>query len=493
VVDNAGKIIGTFDKYLDAVNAQREAIKENVSIQHSVDITPEMRAEVERGLPLFSRKDPLRDKLDQIRRKMQDESDIPDEELRAFVEEFVDYIMDQYGEGVTVEDIVRELDSLPRITASNPNGEFTDAEAPGVFRYARRRFAEKKLAEEEARAEAEERRREEEERRRNAPPNVGGRVKKKQTPLSAEDEKAIMAILNKSVSAKEFPAYFAGNPVLKQQTAITQAAGQEREPFDADYVKAHLTDLAQISFLNAKQLETALGEDWMEKVVQFFEDNPNAGNIAQVSGLLNVISTIVYNRLQSERDGGRITRLKFMQGRIDRITNYVMRSASLALNERRLYRDFAKARPVEEILAEIILSDDERYAKSAVEEAMTQDFTNEDLNRDDEEPPAAPEPPPTPPTPPAPPAGGTTAGTSTPPTPPATPPAAGTTPTTPTPPTGGGKTGGGKTRTKKTTKPASTQVKNDLIERGKEVSNDDLQTLLQKLKDAKDALNGFKC
>ncbi|HCU06584.1 MAG TPA: hypothetical protein DIC42_03270, partial [Holosporales bacterium] len=191
----------------------------------------------------------------------------------------------------------------------------------------------------------------------------------------------IREVLDKPIDAKQFPTFFDMNKVLVQETAKTQGEGQDRTPLDGTYVQAHLADLRSISLNNARILQDALGKDWKEKLIGFLEDNPTAGNIAQVSGLLNVINTDIYNEIAASKNGTEISKLKDLQARADRITYDTSRSASLALNQRRMYQDFGQGKDVADILSAVILTPEQQAMKSKVEEALKQKFTDEELNK----------------------------------------------------------------------------------------------------------------
>ena len=211
-----------------------------------------------------------------------------------------------------------------------------------------------------------------------APAATAPRVKSK---LSEAEVKVIYDVLNKPINEREFPAFFDMNQQGVQQTAKTQGEGQERKPLDGTYVQAHLADLRSISLSNARQLQDALGKDWKEKMVDFFEENPTAGNIAQVSGLLNVINTDINNEIARSKNGTEISKLKDLQARADRITYDTSRSASLALNQRRMYQDFGQGKDVVDILSAVILTPEQQDLKAKAEEALKQKFTDEELNK----------------------------------------------------------------------------------------------------------------
>jgi hypothetical protein len=267
-------------------------------------------------------------------------------------------------------------------------------------------------------------------------------------PVSDTESNIIRTVLEKPIDARGYPTFFDMNKEGVQLTAKTQGEGQARQPLDGTYVTAHLEDLRSISLNNARILQEGLGTDWKEKVVQFFEDNPTAGNIAQVSGLLNVINTDINDDIIKSKNGTEISRLKDIQARADRITYDTSRSASLALNQRRMYQDFGQGRNVADILSEVILTPEEQAMKRGVEEGLKTTFSDADLNK------------PKPPRPPRPPKA----------------------PKAPSP------------------KKSNDSVKDDLISKGKRAAQQNDGTgnivtvsLKDKISQANEALKGFKC
>jgi len=191
----------------------------------------------------------------------------------------------------------------------------------------------------------------------------------------------IRDVLETTIDARQYPTFFDMNQTGVQQTAKTQGEGQERTPLDGTYIQAHLADLRSISLNNARILQDALGKDWKEKMVDFFEENPKAGDIAVVSGILNVMNTDINNEIAASKNGTEISKLKDLQARADRITYDTARSASLALNQRRMYQDFGQGKTVADILSSIILTPEQQDIKRKVEEALKQKFTDEELNK----------------------------------------------------------------------------------------------------------------
>jgi len=276
--------------------------------------------------------------------------------------------------------------------------------------------------------------------------SIGQSVNNSKSKLTDVELGVIRDILESTIDARQYPTFFDMNQTLVQQTAKTQGEGQERVPLDGTYVQAHLADLRSISLNNARVLQDALGNYWKEKMVNFFEENPKAGDIAVVSGILNVINTDINNEIAASKNGTEISKLKDLQARADRITYDTARSASLALNQRRMYQDFGQGKTVSDILSSIILTPEQQAIKSKVEEALKQKFTDEELNKPKSAKPKK------------------------------------------------------SVQTKKQTAKNDDSVKKDLISKGKKAAqqtdadgNVIIVSLKDKINQANDALNGFKC
>jgi len=279
--------------------------------------------------------------------------------------------------------------------------------------------------------------------------NKSGKVntlKNSKSKLTDVELGVIRDVLESTIDQRQYPTFFDMNQTLVQQTAKTQGEGQERVPLDGTYVQAHLADLRSISLNNARVLQDALGNYWKEKMVNFFEENPKAGDIAVVSGILNVINTDINNEIAASKNGTEISKLNDLQARADRITYDTARSASLALNQRRMYQDFGQGKTVSDILSSIILTPEQQAIKSKVEEALKQKFTDEELNKPKSAKPKK------------------------------------------------------SVQTKKQTAKNDDSVKKDLISKGKKAAqqtdadgNVIIVSLKDKINQANDALNGFKC
>lgn len=340
--------------------------------------------------------------------------------VNDYADEIIDWVKSQ-NPNASAEDVIKELEPKD------------DTERAELETYVREKFANQQQQGQQG--------------QQQAAPQPTGKTEK----LTDADTIIINNILNQKIDQQQYPAYFDMNAQLTQIAAGTQSRGQDgRQVLDGSYIEAHLADLKSISEMNARILADSLGKNWKEKLVHFLEDKPTAGDVAQVAGLLNVMSTQVFQEISKARSGSKISELKDLQARVDAIAYDNARSASLALNQRRLYQEFAQGKSINDILSEVILSPEQQQMKQAVEEALKQKFADEELNK----------------------------------------------PKAATPKTKTAKT----TTTKKAPAPKSNTVKDDLIAKGKaaaqqkdEDGNVKNVTLADKLQQAKDALNGFKC
>jgi len=296
---------------------------------------------------LFSSKDDWQSRMQEMLNKVRDQQNNPEEmgSIEDYADDMIDWIKEQ-NKDATANDVIAELEK-------DKGDEFTEEEAPGLYDYVRKQFGEEVVDENEAAG------------------------KKKLTEVENE---VMNNLLNKPITAQEYPTFFDMNRQLQQIAARTQSDGQDRVALDGSYVEAHLEDMRSISLVGSKILTQALGKKWKSKFVQYLEENPNAGNVAQVAGLLNVVSADVMNEIKRSRSGSKISELKDLQARVDRLAYDNSRSASLALNQRRLYQNFSIGKPITDILAEVILTPDQLNAKQAVEEALRQKYSDEELN-----------------------------------------------------------------------------------------------------------------
>ena len=204
--------------------------------------------------------------------------------------------------------------------------------------------------------------------------------KPQQTKQQIKESEFIANVLSTNIDAKKYPTIFENNETKKQVTAITQGAGQNRI-VDGDYVVALRDNLREISIQSAKQLRDELGKDWAEKTLKWMEDNPSNGNIAQVIGVLNVMSTENFQDIENTHDGNKVRELEKFQKRIDKVTNQRARSASLGLQQRILYKTFATGGNMEDVLSNAILSPEVMDMQDEFRSALNEDITSDEINR----------------------------------------------------------------------------------------------------------------
>lgn len=200
------------------------------------------------------------------------------------------------------------------------------------------------------------------------------------TKQQIKESEFIGSVLSTNIDANKYPTIFENNETKKQITAVTQGIGQNRI-VDGDYVVALRDNLREISLQSAKLLKDELGKDWAEKTLKWMEDNPANGNIAQVIGVLNVMSTENFQDIENTHDGNRVRELEKFQKRIDKVTNQRARSASLGLQQRILYKTFATGGNMEDVLSNAILSPEVMDMQDEFRSALNEDITDAEINR----------------------------------------------------------------------------------------------------------------
>lgn len=191
----------------------------------------------------------------------------------------------------------------------------------------------------------------------------------------------IEELLSIPIDKKSFPTLFSSsqNVELKQETAKTQGDKQGRL-VDGVYVKALLSDMRGASFQVAKQLESALGENWMRDVVAYLERYPKRGDVAQITGILNLISTDTFNKINNANKATEMAELRNFQNRIDTLANIVSRGASLALNQRRIYGELAKGKSIAEIMAAQVLTQSQQDFVKDAQDVLAAKVTDDEVN-----------------------------------------------------------------------------------------------------------------
>lgn len=209
--------------------------------------------------------------------------------------------------------------------------------------------------------------------------NTASETPQSNAKTTSDEANIISAALSREISAEEFPTIFSDNPTAKQLTAQTQGEGQQRE-VNGSYVVALESDLRDASMQTAALLESQLGGDWGLKTLSWIEQNPSQGNLAQVVGVLNVISTDIFQSINSTTDSQQLGRLKDIQNRIDVVSNQRARTASLTLRQRILYSKFAQGEKVTDALAQMILSPEQIELIDEVNANMATPVTDEQIN-----------------------------------------------------------------------------------------------------------------
>lgn len=199
------------------------------------------------------------------------------------------------------------------------------------------------------------------------------------TKRKKTDDEKIADVVNLSIDERSFPTIFENNKTSKQLAAETQGAGQNRE-VDGDYVIALESDLRQVSVQSAALLRNELGANWGEKTIDWMERNPKQGDLGQIIGLLNIISTDIFQDIQDTHDSKRVAKLKALQRRVDNISNKNARMASLGLRQRILYSKFAQGESLVDTLSQTILSDEMKQLQSSMEEILTETVSDKEIN-----------------------------------------------------------------------------------------------------------------
>lgn len=207
-------------------------------------------------------------------------------------------------------------------------------------------------------------------------------VKEKEPVKPSQDaeSRVIAETLSRNISEKEYPTIFEDNKTKQQLAADTQGAGQERQ-VDGAYVEALENDLKQVSLQNAKLLQETLGAEWGEKTLSYIEKNPSQGHLGQVIGILNVISTDIYQQIKDTHDGNKLNELQALQNRVDVVSNQRAREASLGLRQRILYTKFAQGENMRDVLANQVLLPEQQELQNSINDIISQKATEEEINK----------------------------------------------------------------------------------------------------------------
>lgn len=208
-------------------------------------------------------------------------------------------------------------------------------------------------------------------------PQPAPATKPKSTTKS--DNEVISTVLSQRVDARTFPTLFQSNEKGNQIAAETQGKGQDRI-VNGEYVVALERDLREVSVQVANVLRQELGADWGIKTLEWIEKNPSNGNIAQVVGILNVISAENFQAIQDTHNGAIVNKLQAIQNRIDKVSLQRARDSSLGLRQRILYAQFAKGQPIVDVLADSILTPEMLSLKTELDEVLSEEVTDDELN-----------------------------------------------------------------------------------------------------------------
>ena len=189
----------------------------------------------------------------------------------------------------------------------------------------------------------------------------------------------IHEILSKEINETEYPLIAQDvNGSAKQETAKTQGEVQDRS-VDGNYVKVTIENLKEIALETSKKLEDKFGDKWVEKTLNFLESRSVSN--AQMIGVLNAMSTKVMDDMKAtDLSEGKYNSLRAIQKRIDNATNKISRIASIALNMRKVLRKFAEGGNINEVLAQVVLTNEVRAEMKAIDESIKRIKTDEEIN-----------------------------------------------------------------------------------------------------------------
>lgn len=201
----------------------------------------------------------------------------------------------------------------------------------------------------------------------------------KQKSTTKSDNEVIATVLSQRIDARTFPTIFKDSETKNQVAAETQGAGQDRI-VTGEYAVALESDLREVSVQVANVLRQELGAGWGMKTLEWIEQNPANGNVAQVIGVLNIISTENYQEIQDTHNGAIVNKLKAVQNRIDKVALQRAQDASRGLRQRMLYAQFAKGQPIVDVLADSILTPEMLSLKTELDEVLSEEVTDDELN-----------------------------------------------------------------------------------------------------------------
>jgi len=330
--DNNGDLKKEFKNVVDSQSKE-------ISTQHSIDITPELKAQVSEGLPMFM-----------VR---QNETQATKSEIENAINS-LDTAVSEYESDDSIDNYLGLNDAFETLAYTSIN------DAQNMAKELSSKYPELKDD-------------------FNSILNEASKPKAESKKITNESD-AIRTLISEDVDGRLYPTIVDSLGKFAQQvTAETTSNVQGRE-VNGDYVRLTLQNMKDIATQKMLQLQDVLGEDWVKKSIDFFEREPYSGNPAIIIGLSNIISTDLDNKIREATDIKEIDSLTALQNRMDRVVNRNGRVASLALNYRRIFTSFAKGDSVTDAMSGNNLSEESKKQIEAVKKALAERPTDEELN-----------------------------------------------------------------------------------------------------------------
>jgi hypothetical protein len=309
------------------------------STQHSIDITPELKAQVSEGLPMFM-----------VR---QNETEVTKSEIENAISS-LDVAVSDYANDDSIDNYLGLNDAFETLAYTSIGDAQSMAKELGA-KYPELKDDFDSIL------------------------NEASKPKVESKKVSNESD-AIRTLISEDVDGRLYPTIVDSlGKFANQITAETTGNVQERE-VSGEYVRLTLQNMKDIATQKMLQLQEVLGEDWVEKSISFFEREPYSGNPAIIIGLSNIISTDIQNKIQSTTDIKELDSLVALQNRMDRVVNRNGRVASLALNYRRIFTSFAQGDSVTDAMAGNNLTEEAKKQIEVVKKALVEQPTDEQLN-----------------------------------------------------------------------------------------------------------------
>ena len=331
-----------FDNIKEAtewISLKGGVLEKNTSTQNSIDITPELKAQVSEGLPMFM-----------VR---QNETQATKSEIENAINS-LDTSVSEYESDDSIDNYLGLNDAFETLAYTSIN------DAQNMAKELSSKYPELKDD-------------------FNSILNEASKPKAESKKITNESD-AIRTLISEDVDGRLYPTIVDSLGKFAQQvTAETTSNVQGRE-VNGDYVRLTLQNMKDIATQKMLQLQDVLGEDWVKKSIDFFEREPYSGNPAIIIGLSNIISTDLDNKIKEATDIKEIDSLTALQNRMDRVVNRNGRVASLALNYRRIFTSFAKGDSVTDAMSGNNLSEESKKQIEAVKKALAERPTDEELN-----------------------------------------------------------------------------------------------------------------